>query len=67
MKRVIFIERGGRARKCQGGGCQQQNLADIRRRRREKEGAGSGLRECEAGYETNKYGELRVLWKKALA
>ena len=35
-------------------------MADTRRKKREKVGVGPGLRECEAGYETNNYGELRV-------
>ena len=33
---------------------------------REKMGVGPGLRECEAGYEKNIYGEVHVRWRGLL-
>ena len=37
-----------------------------REKEREKVSVGPGLGECEAGYETNNYGELRVRWSGLL-
>ena len=41
----------------------EQNMASMRETKRDKVGVGPGLRECEAGYETNSCVELRVRWR----
>ena len=45
------------------GECLKQNMASRRERKRAKLRVGPGLGECEARYETNGCGELRVRWR----
>ena len=45
------------------GGCLNQKMASRRERKKAKVSVGPGLRECEAGYETNSCVELRVRWR----
>ena len=42
-------------------------MVSRRQRKREKVAVGQGLRECKAGYETKKCGELRVRWRELRA
>ena len=59
MERAICIREGGQNMSVPRWE-PQKNSADTRRKKREKVRAGPGPRECEAGYETNNCGELRV-------
>ena len=48
-------------------GCCKKNTAFRRERKREKVAVGPGSRECNAGYETKKCGELRVRCRELCA
>ena len=49
------------------GGCCKLNAAFRRETQIEKVAVGAGPRECEAEYETNNCGELRIRWREICA
>ena len=57
---------GGRSMNVSRRWVSSTELGRYKTEKERKVSVGPGLRECEAGYQTNNYGELRVRWRGLL-